>query len=129
MISGTPEDDMPDMSLIAEAIMDPEGQGASSFFTEMSMKNILGEELGSIMANSQEEREGAMQEYVLGSMGIDDFIAPMLLSDPAELTGADKLQLFAWLNKGRSIQPNIIRLLLGQTSDDIDLREMYLGNG
>ena len=41
MISGTGEDDMPDMGLIAEAIMDPEGKGASSFFTEMSMKNIL----------------------------------------------------------------------------------------
>ena len=69
MISGTPDDDMPDMSLIAEAIMDPEGKGASSFFTEMSMKNILGDDLGSIMAQTQEEREGAMQEYVLSSMG------------------------------------------------------------
>ena len=41
MISGTGEDDMPDMGLIAEAIMDPEGKGASSFFTEMSMKRLM----------------------------------------------------------------------------------------
>ena len=69
MISGTGEDDMPDMGLIAEAIMDPEGKGASSFFTEMSMKNILGDDLGEIMAASQEERPDKMQEYVLGQMG------------------------------------------------------------
>ena len=69
MISGTGEDDMPDMGLIAEAIMDPEGKGASSFFTEMSMKNILGDDLGEIMATSQEERPDKMQEYVLGQMG------------------------------------------------------------
>ena len=69
MISGTGEDDMPDMGLIAEAIMDPEGKGASSFFTEMSMKNILGDDLGEIMAASQDERPDKMQEYVLGQMG------------------------------------------------------------
>ena len=126
MISGTPEDDMPDMGLIAEAIMDPEGQGASSFFTEMSMKNILGEDLGSVMAVPQEERPEKMQEYVLSMMGIDDRVIPLLLADPADLTGADKLQIFSWLNKGRSISPNVIRLLLGQGNDDIDVKEMYL---
>ena len=54
---------------------------------------------------------------------------PLLLSNPSELTGADKLQVFAWLNKGRSMDPNVIRLLLGETTGDMDLREMYLGIG
>ena len=54
---------------------------------------------------------------------------PLLLSNPSELTGADKLQVFAWLNKGRSMDPNVIRLLLGETTGDMDLREMYLGTG
>ena len=83
MISGTGEDDMPDMGLIAEAIMDPEGKGASSFFTEMSMKNILGDDLGEIMAASQDERPDKMQEYVLGQMGkfqAFDFIQRLLSS-------------------------------------------------
>ena len=83
MISGTGEDDMPDMGLIAEAIMDPEGKGASSFFTEMSMKNILGDDLGEIMAASQDERPDKMQEYVLGQMGkfqAFDFIQRFLSS-------------------------------------------------
>ena len=88
----------------------------------MSMKNILGENLGSIMAVGQEERPEKMQEYVLSQMGIDDFVIPLLLADPADLTGADKLQIFSWLNKGRSISPNVIRLLLGQGNDDIDLK-------
>lgn len=35
IISGTGKDDMPDMSLIAEAIMDPEGKSAGGFFTDM----------------------------------------------------------------------------------------------
>ena len=126
MISGTPDDDMPDMSLIAEAIMDPEGQGASSFFTEMSMNRILGEDLGGVMGTPQEERPEKMQEYVLGKMGIDEPVIPLLLADPADLTGADKLNIFSWLNKGRSISPNVIRLLLGQGNDEIDIKEMYL---
>ena len=62
-------------------------------------------------------------------LGIDDFVIPLLLSNPSELTGADKLQVFAWLNKGRSMDPNVIRLLLGETTGDMDLREMYLGIG
>ena len=62
-------------------------------------------------------------------LGIDDFVIPLLLSNPNELTGADKLQVFAWLNKGRSMDPNVIRLLLGETTGDMDLREMYLGIG
>ena len=62
-------------------------------------------------------------------LGIDDFVIPLLLSNPSELTGADKLQVFAWLNKGRSMDPNVIRLLLGETTGDMDLREMYLGTG
>ena len=35
IISGTDKEDMPDMSLIAETIIDPEGKSAGGFFTDM----------------------------------------------------------------------------------------------
>ena len=69
----------------------------------------------------------SVRSSIILILGIDDFVIPLLLSNPSELTGADKLQVFAWLNKGRSMDPNVIRLLLGETTGDMDLREMYLG--
>lgn len=72
---------MPDMSLIAEAIIDPEGKSAAGFFTDMAMKNILGDDLGEIMAGDNRDfRTDKMQEFVLGQMGLSDDVIPLLLS-------------------------------------------------
>lgn len=72
---------MPDMGLIADAIMDPEGQAAGGFFTDMAMKDILGKNLGGIMsADNQNVRGDRMQEFVLSQMGLDKDVVPLLLS-------------------------------------------------
>lgn len=58
------------MGLIADAIIDPKGEAAGGFFSEMAMKQVLGDELGEIYGlDNQDFRADKLNEFVLAGMG------------------------------------------------------------
>ena len=73
IISGTSSDSLPDMGLIADAIIDPKGEAAGGFFSEMAMKQVLGDELGEIYSlDNGDFRADKLNEFVLAGMGKKD---------------------------------------------------------
>ncbi|CAG5078844.1 Oidioi.mRNA.OKI2018_I69.PAR.g9101.t1.cds [Oikopleura dioica] len=116
------------MGLIADAIIDPKGEAAGGFFSEMAMKQVLGDELGEIYSlDNGDFRADKLNEFVLAGMGLPDGLIPLLLSQPEDLTAPDRIQLFSWLNRGRRLTPSMISLIMGTTdASNVDLQQLYI---